>query len=50
MRERDGEFRPNQEVDEIQWLRTDAVPELLTTERELLVVSWLHAIKAGARS
>jgi 8-oxo-dGTP diphosphatase len=42
MRARDGEFRCNKEVDEIQWLPTDTVDELLTTGRDLLVVSWLR--------
>ena len=50
MQEVDGKFRPNEEVDDVRWLRTDQVDQLLTTERDLLVVSWLHGINAGAVS
>jgi 8-oxo-dGTP diphosphatase len=50
MRELDGEFRPNDEVDEVRWLRTDTLDELLTTDRDILVVSWLHEIKADVAS
>jgi 8-oxo-dGTP pyrophosphatase MutT (NUDIX family) len=50
MRELDGEFQPNKEVDEIRWLRTDIVDRLLTTERDLIVVSWLQGINADAVS
>jgi hypothetical protein len=50
MRELDGEFQPNEEVDEIRWLRTDIVDRLLTTERDLIVVSWLQGINADAVS
>jgi hypothetical protein len=50
MQELDGEFRPNKEVDEIRWLRTDLVDELLTTDRDLIVVSWLQGINADAVS
>ena len=50
MRERDGEFHPNKEVDEIRWLRTDTLDGLLTTTRDLLVVSWLQVLDADAVS
>jgi hypothetical protein len=50
MRERDGQFRPNKEIDQIRWLRTDIVDELLTSARDLLVVSWLGAIDTDAVS
>jgi 8-oxo-dGTP diphosphatase len=50
MRERDGEFRPNNEVDEVRWLRTDTLDELLTADRDLLVVSWLQVINADVVS
>jgi hypothetical protein len=32
MRERDGEFRPNKEVDQVEWMRTDIVNGLLTSD------------------
>jgi len=36
-----GEFRPNDEVDEIRWASLELVGELLTHERDLVVVSGL---------
>jgi 8-oxo-dGTP diphosphatase len=42
MRSVGGEFAPNREVDEIRWLPIERVGELLTYERDLMVVAGLH--------
>jgi 8-oxo-dGTP pyrophosphatase MutT (NUDIX family) len=47
MHEPDGVFRPNREVDEIRWLRLDRVGELLTYERDALVVAGLDRVFAS---
>jgi hypothetical protein len=41
-----GEFRPNDEVDEIRWASLELVGELLTSERDLVVVSGLRLVHA----
>jgi len=43
-----GAFQPNDEVDEIRWLRLDRVGELITYERELIVIAGLHRATAAA--
>ena len=39
MRSLGGEFRPNREVDEIAWVKASRASELLTHERDHLVVA-----------
>ncbi len=41
-----GEFRPNDEVDEIRWTPLGRVGELLTYEHDLVLVSGLRLIRA----
>lgn len=41
-----GDFRPNDEVDEIRWASLEMVGELLTYERDLVVVSGLGLVRA----
>jgi hypothetical protein len=41
-----GDFRPNDEVDEIRWASFELVGELLTSERDLVVVSGLRLVRA----
>jgi 8-oxo-dGTP diphosphatase len=41
-----GEFRPNDEVDEVRWVPLGLVGELLTYEHDLLVVSGLREIQS----
>jgi 8-oxo-dGTP diphosphatase len=48
MRSVRGEFRPNDEVDEIRWVSLALVGELLTYERDLVVVSGLRLVRATA--
>jgi len=40
-----GEFRPNDEVDEIRWAPLDALGDLLTHDHELVVVSGLGLVR-----
>jgi hypothetical protein len=40
-----GEFRPNHEVDEIRWASIELVGDLLTYERDLVVVSGLRLVR-----
>lgn len=47
MHEPQGLFRPNREVDEVRWLRLDRVGELLTYERDILVVAGLDRVFAS---
>lgn len=46
MRSGRGEFRPNDEVDEIRWTPLGHVGDLLTHERDLVVVSGLRPVRA----
>lgn len=48
MQQRNGRFRPNDEVDEVRWLGIDGVAELLTYERDLIVVSALRLLNINA--
>jgi 8-oxo-dGTP pyrophosphatase MutT (NUDIX family) len=41
-----GEFRPNDEVDEVRWTPLGGVGELLTHEHDLVVVSGLRLIRS----
>ncbi|MEP7113844.1 MAG: hypothetical protein ABI862_11295 [Ilumatobacteraceae bacterium] len=41
-----GQFRPNDEVDEVRWIPLGQVAELLTYEHDLIVVFGLGAILA----
>jgi len=45
MHEPEGDFRPNGEVDQICWMRLERVGELLTYERDIIVVSGLHRMQ-----
>lgn len=45
MQSRRGEFRPNDEVDEIRWASIELVSDLLTYERDLVVVSGLRLVR-----
>ena len=47
MRAYDGEFRPNDEVDRVRWVRLDRVGETRSYERDLVVVSALTVIRAA---
>ena len=47
MHEPEGAFRPNGEVDEIRWLHLHRVGELLTYERDLIVVAGLQRVHAS---
>jgi hypothetical protein len=40
-----GEFRPNDEVDEIRWASIELVGDLLTYERDLVVASGLRLVR-----
>ncbi len=42
-----GEFRPNDEVDEVRWTPLSRVGELLTHERDVVVVSGLRLVRAS---
>jgi 8-oxo-dGTP pyrophosphatase MutT (NUDIX family) len=42
-----GEFRPNDEVDDVRWTAISLVGELLTHEHDLVVVSGLRLIRAA---
>lgn len=44
MQERGGEFQPNAEVDEVRWTPVGRIAELLTYERDLVVVEGLSAV------
>lgn len=48
MRALHGEFAPNREVDEIRWLSLDRVGDLLTYERDLVVVTGLTVAMLAA--
>lgn len=41
-----GEFRPNDEIDEIRWASLALVGDLLTCDRDLVVVSALRVVRA----
>lgn len=43
-----GEFRPNDEVDEVRWMPVRLVGKLLTYQHDLIVVSGLDAVRAAA--
>jgi 8-oxo-dGTP diphosphatase len=43
-----GEFRPNDEVDDVRWTPLGLVGELLTYEHDLVVVSGLTVVAAVA--
>ena len=49
MRSKRGKFRPNDEVDEIRWASLALVGELLTSERDLVVVSGLRLVRSTTR-
>jgi 8-oxo-dGTP pyrophosphatase MutT (NUDIX family) len=42
-----GEFRPNDEVDDVRWVHLDRVGELLTYAHDLVVVSGLRRVSAN---
>jgi 8-oxo-dGTP pyrophosphatase MutT (NUDIX family) len=42
-----GEFRPNDEVDEVRWTPLGRVDELLTYERDVVVVSGLRLVRGA---
>ena len=42
-----GEFRPNDEVDEVRWTPLSRVGELLTHERDVVVISGLRLVRAS---
>jgi hypothetical protein len=42
-----GEFRPNDEVDEVRLTPLSRVGELLTHERDVVVVSGLRLVRAS---
>ena len=42
-----GRFSPNDEVDEIRWLRLECVGELVTCDHVLAVIAGLHATRAS---
>ena len=44
----DGEFEPNDEVDEVSWVRFDRLAEVLTQPRELQVVRGLRVVRSPA--
>ncbi len=47
MQEVVGEFRPNDEVDQIRWLHVGYVSELLTYEHDHAVVAGLHVARVA---
>ena len=46
MHEIDGQFHPNAEVDEIRWMRSDRIAEVLTSAHDLIVVAALRPLHA----
>ena len=48
MQERSGRFRPNREVDRIEWTRLERVGDLLTYEHDIVVVQGLATALDGA--
>jgi 8-oxo-dGTP pyrophosphatase MutT (NUDIX family) len=44
MDEPHGEFRPNDEVDEVRWVRLDRISDVLTYDRDALVVAGLQHV------
>ncbi len=47
MQEQSGEFTPNDEVDSVSWLRLELAAEVLTYDRDLVVVTGLYVAHAA---
>jgi len=48
MQQRSGTFRPNAEVDEVQWVALDRVGAVLTSDQERVVVEQLRRVLVPA--
>ncbi len=48
MQQRSGAFRPNAEVDQVQWVRLDRAGDVLTSEQERAVVDRLRTVLVPA--